>query len=789
MRFSFRTKIFILVAVLIITSMSAISVFLLNNLKTNMSDEFKERGLLLAREFSQKIAEGIVIEDRSTLEKFIAQLCESKDVLYVCIFNKSGLRLDQRFILEGIESELPPKGEINDIEINEFLIGEIHRHALLDISTPVNYDNERVGYIRLGISLERIGNEVNRRILNSSILVVVFIGIGIVISFFFSRSFSKPVNQLLAGVKKIGQGHLSEHVDIKRNDEVGELAAAFNQMTDRLHESDKKLKKYAQELETKVQERTTELKMTNEQLEQDIAKRQQIELALRESKERYQMLFHHLPAGVIHFDKNGIILDLNHRFSEIMGASQEQLLGFNMLQLPHNEEMSKALRESLDGNLGYFEGNYVSVFSGASLYLKVLFHGVTNEQGRFIGGVGLFEDRTEHKRSEEERMHLQAQLQQAQKMEAIGTLAGGVAHDLNNILTGLVTYPELLLMDIPENNPLWKSVLTIQESGQKAAAIVQDLLTLARRGVAVTEVVNLNDIVAAFMNSPECKKIGEYHPDVQFEMNICQELLNISGSPVHLSKCLMNLISNAAEAMPNGGKIVVSTSNQRLPSLKKGYEDIRKGKYAVLSITDSGIGMSPEEMTRIFEPFYTKKKMGRSGTGLGMAVVWGTIKDHSGYIDVQSMEGKGSRFDLYFPGTRKSIVEKKVEVPLEEIKGNEKILLVDDVEQQRQIASLILKRLGYTVEAVSSGEEAVEYMKNHSAELMILDMIMDPGIDGLETYRRIIEYHPHQKAIIASGYSESERVREAQRIGVGAYIKKPYSLEKIGLAVRAELDA
>ncbi|MFH1981243.1 MAG: response regulator [Pseudomonadota bacterium] len=769
--------------------MSALSAFLLKNLKDNMSEEFRERGILLSREFSQKIAEGIVIEDKSTLDKFISQLCGYKDVLYVYIYSETGLMLSEKVIVEGLESKLPSKSKLDYIEIEEIQVGGTRQHAILEINAPVNYDKERVGHIRLGISLERIREEVNKRILNSSLLVVIFIAIGLIICFFFSRSFSMPIRQLLEGVKNIGHGSLSQHVIVQNKYEIGELAFAFNQMIDRLSESDDKLKRYAQELEIKVVERTFELKKSNAQLEQDIVQRRKIEKALRESKEQYQMLFNHLPAGVIHFNENGIILDLNNRFAEIMGTPPDKLFGFDMLQLPGNEKLSIAMQYSIDGELGYFEGDYVSAFSGENLFLKVIYHGITDEAGTFIAGVGLFEDMTLNKRSEAEKIQLQAKLQRSQKMEVIGILAGGVAHDLNNILSGLVTYPELLLMNLSEDHPLRKCVLTIQDSGIKAATIVQDLLTLARRGVAVSEVVNMNDIVSDFLRSPVYDKILQYHPGIQLEMKIEQTLPNMSGSPVHLSKCVMNLISNAAEAMTDGGKIVISTKHQYIDKPIQGYDEIRRGEYIVLSITDFGVGMSSEEVSRIFEPFYTKKIMGRSGTGLGMAVVWGAVKDHNGYIDVQSIKGQGSRFDLYFPATREKLTVREAGVLFDDKKGSEKILIVDDVEQQREIASLILEKLGYSVETVSTGEEAVEYMKNNSADLLILDMIMEPGIDGLETYKRILEYHPHQKAIIASGFSESNRVKEAQRMGVGAYIKKPYSLEKIVAAVRAELDA
>ncbi|HUU41607.1 MAG TPA: ATP-binding protein, partial [Desulfatiglandales bacterium] len=292
-----------------------------------------------------------------------------------------------------------------------------------------------------------------------------------------------------------------------------------------------------------------------------------------------------------------------------------------------------------------------------------------------------------------------------------------------------------------------------------------------------------------YLKTPEYEKLRSLYPNVRVKKDLDKNLLNILGSPVHLSKSIMNLVSNAAEAMSDGGTIFISTENRYIDKPIRSYDNVKEGDYAVLTVSDTGVGISTEDMEKIFEPFYTKKKMGRSGTGLGMSVVWGTIKDHRGYIDVQSMEGKGTTFTLYFPTSRKKTARDNSLASIEDYTGKgEAILVVDDVEEQREIASQMLKKLGYSVTSVSSGEEAVDYMKNNSADLLILDMIMDPGIDGLDTYKKILEMHPNQKAIIASGFSETERVKKAQRLGAGAYIKKPYIFEKIGSAIRDELD-
>jgi signal transduction histidine kinase/CheY-like chemotaxis protein len=388
-----------------------------------------------------------------------------------------------------------------------------------------------------------------------------------------------------------------------------------------------------------------------------------------------------------------------------------------------------------------------------------------------------------------ERQGLEERLKRAEKMEALGTLAGGVAHDLNNVLGVLVGYSELLLIEIMEGSPLRRYVSNILNASQRAAAIIQDLLALARRGVAVSEVVNLNHVIFDYFKTLEFEKLKAYHLQVAFKTDLDEDLMNIKGSPVHLSKTIMNLLVNAAEAISGRGEVSIVTENRYLDRPITGYDHIQEGDYVVLKISDNGHGISTADLGKIFEPFYKKKMMGRSGTGLGLAVVWGTVKDYHGYIDVHSEEGKGSTFSLYFPVTREEKVSDQKVAPTESYMGRgESILVIDDVKEQRELASAILSNLGYRVSAVSSGEEAVTYLKANRIDLLVLDMIMNPGMDGLETYQKVLEINPKQKAIIVSGFSETERVKEAQDIGAGAYVKKPYIREKIGLAVRRELD-
>lgn len=393
-------------------------------------------------------------------------------------------------------------------------------------------------------------------------------------------------------------------------------------------------------------------------------------------------------------------------------------------------------------------------------------------------------------RTDRAKRVLEERLARSQKMEALGLLAGGVAHDLNNVLSGIVSYPDLLLMELPSDDPHRKIVEGIQKSGRRAAAIVEDLLVLARRGVSQTNVLNLNeDVIQEYLKSPEFNKLQSYHPAVVIETDLDPDLMNIRGSIVHLRKSLMNLVSNAVEAQPQGGLVVIGTRNQYVDLSISGYDHVNEGDYVVLRVEDKGQGIAEEDLSRIFEPFYTKKVMGRSGTGLGMAVIWGTVQDHNGYINVTSRIDEGTVFELYFPVTREKpvIADDRIDLGTYLGKG-EKVLVVDDVEEQRTIATALLTRLNYQVHSVESGEAAIAFLEKEKADILVLDMIMDPGIDGLETYAKIIETHPGQKAVIASGYAENRRVKETQHLGAGAYIRKPYTLEKIGMAIRAELE-
>ena len=439
---------------------------------------------------------------------------------------------------------------------------------------------------------------------------------------------------------------------------------------------------------------------------------------------------------------------------------------------------------------GYDEQAYLDAISAVPIVKEETFKAMLT----FLAGlattiaqIGLANLQTQKDQRKQEK--LQIQLHHAQKMEAIGMMAGGVAHDLNNILSGIISYPELILLKLPGTSELRGPIKAILDSGKRAATVVDDLLTVARGAATIREPHNINLLVHEYLDSPEHKIFASLYPRVLYTKQLDAKHPNISCSPIHIKKTVMNLMTNAAEALGNSGNIIVSTCNRVISKSVTVGQEVEPGNYLVLTVQDNGKGIEASDLDHIFEPFYTKKAMGRSGTGLGLAIVWNTVQDHNGQIFVRSSE-KGTEFQLYFPVSEDEAIEQVENDQTQKLAGDhEHILVVDDDHQQLDIASQILLSMGYEVDSVCSGELAIKYVKDNPVDLIVLDMLMEPGINGYLTYKEILKRYPNQKAIIASGFSESADVKEALRLGAGGFIKKPYSMAQLGRLVKDVLSS
>ncbi|MEN8190113.1 MAG: cache domain-containing protein, partial [Thermodesulfobacteriota bacterium] len=397
--------------------------------------------------------------------------------------------------------------------------------------------------------------------------------------------------------------------------------------------------------------------------------------------------------------------------------------------------------------------------------------------------ANIVSDITELKIAEKDKANLARKLQVAQKMESIGLIAGGVAHDLNNILSGITGYPELILGDLPKDSKLRSFVEAIGQSGRRAAAIVDDLLTVARGAAYARKIHDLNSLVQNYLESPEFKKLKSLHPGVS--CNYLFEAANggVLCSPVQVQKTLMNLVTNGFEAVGDNGTVTITTSNQQVDTESAASLEMIAGSYVVLEVQDNGPGISEMDLEHIFEPFYTKKTMGKSGTGLGLTVVWNTMVDHDGKVSVKSGE-TGSCFKLFFPLTTSGTQSLKEKDSEGIISGdNQHILVIDDEPQLREIGCQMLRKLGYRVDSVDSGEAAIEFIRDQPVDLMLIDMLMEPGINGRETYMEALKLYPGQRAVIASGFSKSDDVTAMLEAGAAKFVKKPYSLELLSRAI------
>ncbi len=519
-------------------------------------------------------------------------------------------------------------------------------------------------------------------------------------------------------------------------------------------------------------------------------KRAQEETLLKESL--YRSLFEHTSSGVgiceaVDEGRDFVIKDVNPAGETIEGRSRATLVGRRVTEV-FPGVVAAGMLEAF--TRVWRSGQPVvlppTIFEDGDRQRWLQSHVYRIPSGEI---VHVYDDVTRLRETELAQAAMEARLEQSRKMEAIGLLAGGVAHDLNNILSGIVGYPEILLSQVDEHSRLRKPLLAIQASGQRAAAVVADLLTLARGVSSERRPCDLNRLIEDYLASPEHEATLTRHPGVQCRFLPAAALWPLSCSEVHVRKSLMNLVTNAAEAIAQAGQIVIRTRNEFVERDNDVKTDLQPGRYVVLEVADTGSGIATKDIDHIFEPFYTRKVMGRSGTGLGLAIVWNAMQDHRGGVKVHS-SGQGTQFCLYFPAAAEAFgaEEVGVEQPLTEGAG-ERILVVDDEPFQRDIATQYLTMLGYAVESSASGEEAVALLQQRRVDLVLLDMCMGKGMNGRQTYEAIVALHPGQKALIVSGFAEDEEVGRTLELGGSGYLQKPYTLNRLSQAVHVALHS
>jgi len=538
-------------------------------------------------------------------------------------------------------------------------------------------------------------------------------------------------------------------------------------------------------LEVEISARLIEQKSggTIQAIIRDVTSRKSAERQLLENEQKYRNLFYNAQVGLFRSSpENDTILECNDALARMAGYDnrQEFLANFSIgrayLNPLDRQHFLSVLKNR--GGITNFEAPLLRK-NGAAGWFR--FTASYYPEHNWIEGVVV--DITEMKEATEEKFLLEKKLEQSRKMEALGMLAGGVAHDLNNILAGIISYPELMLLRYGDQPELKKPLEAILEAGNRAAMIVADMLVIARSSASVMDPRDVHELIEEYLRSAEFVKIETLYPDIRVRTELAASQSIISCSTVHVKKCLMNLVTNGFEAIHGSGTVTISTCAGKI------HKDSQENDAIVLTIQDTGSGIRQEDAEHIFEPFYTKKMMGRSGTGLGLTVVWNTVQNHGGFVKVES-SSSGTSFVLTFPVvTEYGGAADRSAKTSNVLRGNgERILVVDDEPQLREIACQLFSALGYLPHAVESGESALAWLKEQYVDLVLLDMLMEPGMNGVETYEKIIRLHPGQKAVIASGFSESEDVKAGMRLGVGGFIRKPYSMEQLSQVVHGVLS-
>ncbi|MCK4460627.1 MAG: response regulator, partial [candidate division Zixibacteria bacterium] len=487
--------------------------------------------------------------------------------------------------------------------------------------------------------------------------------------------------------------------------------------------------------------------------------------------------------AVLTTDTNGSITMLNEVAEELTGWRSKDAVGRPLTEVFRiiNEKTRKPCENPFEkvmlsgAIVGLANHTVLIARDGTERLLSDSGAPIRNQSGDIIGVILVFRDVTEARR-------LQEYVSRARRLETAGRIAGQIAHDFNNLLSPLVAYPEFIRNELDENHSAVELLNDMERVALRMADVNQQLLTLSRRGHYDQAPMNLNEVIREVI-----KQRRPTPETLVIDTKLSEDLMNMKGGVSQIHRIVSNLVGNALDAMKNVGRLSIKTENFYADTTSVRFGRVPRGEYVLLTISDTGCGIPDGVLPKIFDPFFTTKVMDKGrGTGLGLSIVNAVVEDHGGHIDLETTIGEGTSFYVFFPITRE--VTETTPVGKDIVGGSERILVVDDDEIQRDVAMKMLEKLGYHAGAVESGERALEFVSENPQDLLILDMVMEPGIDGTETYRRALEINPTQRAIIVSGYAESDRVEVALEMGAGAFVRKPLSLKVLAVALRKELD-
>ena len=538
------------------------------------------------------------------------------------------------------------------------------------------------------------------------------------------------------------------------------------------------------ELERRVEDRTAELSRAIIQLKEEIEERKRAEEAVRESEKRFRRIVEDTEAGYFCVDQEGLFRDVNEAWLRMHGySSRDDVIGqhFGFTQVDEDLEAAQKIVESVLRGETIKTREFSRRCKDRSVGYHIFSAGPVERRGKIVGLEGFLIDVTERKMAQEARKVLEAKVQQAQKLEAIGTLASGIAHDFNNLLMGIQGNVSLIQLDLDSTHPHYKRLENIEKQVQNGAMLTSELIAYARRRRYEVRPLDLNQLV-----KDTSETFGRTRKEITIHLRLFDNLLSIEADSGQMEQVLFNLFVNAADSMPRGGDLFLKTINVTHKDMRGKLYEPKRGDYVLLTVADTGMGMERETLERVFDPFFTTKEMGR-GTGLGLASAYGIIKAHGGYIDVGSKKGQGTTFSIYLPGSKRPVLKvvKTVEAVVE---GAGTVLLVDDEAVVLEVGRDLLEAMGYRVLVARDGKQGVEVYKKNQDEIniVVLDIVM-PHMGGGEAYDRLKEINPNVKVLLSSGFSIHSEAAEILERGCDGFIQKPFKMKDLSQAIKEVL--
>jgi signal transduction histidine kinase/HAMP domain-containing protein/ActR/RegA family two-component response regulator len=763
-----RSKLVLVISILIAVIALFISLFFPSRQEKQALAAITDKARSIANMTAYSISPALYFDDSLAINEVIESALLNRDLAYLLVVNDSGRIVDAYNKDLGLLTSFPGANPDESFSVDS---------NLYRVTTTIAFNKHSIGELYLGFSLQDLRAELIESRSNIALVSLLIFIFGIVAAIGISAVITKPLTRMVETAKQITQGDFTLRADISAKDEVGDLAKAFNVMVDNMVAIQSKLVDLNANLEENVRERTQELR-------EEIGERKRTEEELARSVSLLTTTLESTADGILVVDNEGKIVNFNQKFVDMWSIPQDiiqsrdgdKAINYVLDQLRHPEIFINKVKEL------YAASDMVSFdvleFTDGRIFERYSHPQHSGDQ--CAGRVWSFRDVTERK-------HLEESLRQSQKMEAVGKLAGGVAHDFNNILTIILGYSEFLSSKISSENPMYRHVLEIKKAGERAASLTGQLLAFSRKQILAPQVLDLNAVVAN-MEKMLRRLIGE---DIDMVFLPKKDLGRIRADKSQIEQIILNLIVNARDAMPKGGKITLETANVDLDeSYARTHSEASPGPYVLLTVSDTGVGMDAETQARIFEPFFTTKEVGK-GTGLGLSTVYGIVKQSGGNIWVYSELGKGTTFKIYIPRAENVDEAEGIKrISPESLIGNETILLVEDEESVKDLAFSILVQKGYTVLETNNGEEALQVSEKYTEKihLMLTDVVM-PILSGQQLAEKMAVIRPDTKVLFMSGYTDEAVVRHGVLSPTTAFIQKPFTPDTLAQKVREVLDS